>query len=67
MDNDTLLRFAYEHLREMKEIYDKTKLMTDIELFEFLLNQDKAYRKNMESNFAKTVHMLHPIQFKKDE
>ena len=45
-----------DHLRQMYLIYEETRLLTSIQLYESLLKVSYGYQQN----FAAIVHMLHP-------
>lgn len=55
------------HLDEMKRVYDQVLSFTKPhQLYEFLLNTEQDYIENNASNYAHTVHMLHPFMYIKD-
>ena len=61
--NSTLV---LEHLRDMMKVYDVVRGISSIQLYEYLLKQEDEYIHANTNNYAKSVHMLHPLKFKKD-
>ena len=55
-----------EHLREMNSVFEETSLLSQIELYAYLLNLASKYETELCNNFAKTVHLLHPWTYLAD-
>jgi hypothetical protein len=52
-----------DHVRDMKKVYDDVQGLSSIQLYEYLLKQEKDYIHAKANNYAKSVHMLHPRKF----
>lgn len=61
--NSTLV---LEHLRDMRKVYDEIQGLSSIQLYEYLLKQENDYIHSNANNYAKSVHMLHPLKYKAD-
>jgi hypothetical protein len=57
-----------KHLAEMMQTYEITRTMAPLDLYAHLLELEDAYAThgNAVDNFARTVHLLHPVKYAAD-
>jgi hypothetical protein len=56
------------HLSDMKKVYDHVNSLNDAkELHEYFVTLENDYIKKQEQNYARTVHMLHPLSYNNDK
>jgi len=54
------------HLTEMNIVYNNALKMDSQQLYAYFNNLAALYTMRDENNFAKIVHMLHPVKYAKD-
>ena len=67
MSAKVLVADVFNHVHELKHIYDETAPLNQLHLKNYFLNLEVQYLRHGSNNFAKMVHMLHPLKYQLDE
>jgi len=54
------------YLTDINEVYNNSLKLNSQQLYAYFINLAAQYSIRDENNFAKIVHMLHPVKYAKD-